>query len=273
MIKELVTKERPVAIYHHVMREFESNYIAVNCGQILMGEKGSYTLYINYIPIELHPGKLIIMRPGDVVRIEGSRDDFVVSCFAYSEDIMHEAEKGFESVVNSYKDSVFNSDDARLYSFAHRLLDVVEPLLQEVSMPCLHEVAVMQLRTFFLVYNDRLSKEGKEGNKLNPRKEELFGKFFHLLVAHHRLHRSVGFYAYAMNMTSRYLNDIVKHVTGSSVKAVIDDYVIFQLKLYLQTSNKSIKEIASDFGFDSLPFFSDYFKSRTRTTPQMFREQ
>lgn len=273
MIKELVTENQPVAIYHQVMTDFNEESYAVNCGQILMGDKGTYTLYINYLPVELQPGKIVVMHPGDVVRTEGAEKDFQVSCLAYDASILQEASFQMESAVENYVQDIFTSSDPGLYSFVHRLLNIIEPLLSEVSTPCIRQVTIMQLRTFFLVCFDRMAKDTDRGQNLNPRKEELFDRFFSLLVTHHRHERSVAFYADKMNMTPRYLNQIVRAITGKSTKLIIDDYVMTQLKLTIQTSYKTIKEIAWEYGFDSLPFFNDYFKRHTRVTPQMFRKQ
>lgn len=273
MIKELVTESHPVAVYHQVMTDFNEESYAVNCGQILMGDKGTYTLYINYIPVRLQPGKIIIMHPGDVVRTEGAELNFRVSCLAYDAAILREASFQMESIVENYVHGIFTSSDPGLYSFVHRLLNIIEPLLSEVSTACIRQVAVMQLRTFFLVCFDRMAKDSDRGQRFNPRQEELFNKFFALLVTHHRQQRTVAFYAEKMNMTTRYLNEIVNAITGKSTKFIIDDYVMTQLKLTIQGSYKTIKEIAWEYGFDSLPFFNDYFKRHARITPQMFRKQ
>jgi len=271
MIKELVTKENPVAIYHHVMREFGQDAMAVNCGQILMCDGGSATLYINYKRIEMCPGTIVLMKTGDIVRGEDMSDDYQPLCLAYDESIQRDASFRVESVVNDYLARGFHTNDTFLGRFFHQILEVVENVANSEAAGALRDVTVMQLRSFFLVCYERFVK-GNTDIK-HKRKDELYARFFDLLIHNHREERSVNFYANRMNMTTRYLNEIVHHATGQSAKALIDDYVITQLRQALQVTTKTVSQIAWDYNFESLPFFCDYFKHRTGITPQKFREE
>ena len=131
MIKELITKENPVAIFHHVMTEFGQDGMAVNCGQILMCDGGSTTLYINYKRTEMRPGTIVLMKPGDIVRGEDMSDDYKLSCLAYDESIQREASFRVESMVNDYLTRGFNTTDAFLGRFFHQILNVVDTLMNE----------------------------------------------------------------------------------------------------------------------------------------------
>ena len=271
MVKELVTKENPVAIYHHVMREFGQEAMAVNCGQILMCDGGTATIYINYKLTELHPGSIILMKSGDIVRGEDMSDDYKVSCLAYDESIQREASFRLESVVSDFLARGFYTSDAFLGRFFHQILKIVDILIDSnEAASALRDVTVMQLRSFFLVCYERFVKERTDIKR--RRKDELYSQFFDLLIHNHKEERSVTFYAQRMNMTTRYLNEIVNHATGHSAKTLIDDYVVAQLQMALQVSTKTISQIAWDYNFESLPFFCDYFKHRTGITPQAFRE-
>lgn len=63
-----------------------------------------------------------------------------------------------------------------------------------------------------------------------------------LLTRHFHESRQVAFYADLLNVTPKHLNSIVLEQSGNSAKVAIDNYVVMQLKLALQTSDRSVKE-------------------------------
>ena len=84
--------------------------------------------------------------------------------------------------------------------------------------------------------------------------------------------RDVNYYANLMHITSKYLTNIVRQVTGHTPKTIIDQYVILQLKMQLQRTSQSIKEVAWEYHFTDVSFFCRYFKKHTGLTPQQVRE-
>lgn len=77
---------------------------------------------------------------------------------------------------------------------------------------------------------------------------------------------TVAFYAGRLNITSKYLNNIVRQMTGYTTKDIIDQYVTMQIKLQLRTADKSVKQLAWDFNFSDESFFCRYFKLHTGYT-------
>lgn len=53
-----------------------------------------------------------------------------------------------------------------------------------------------------------------------------------------------------------YLNECVKNITGFSVSYHIQQRIILEAKRMLFYTNKSIKEIAIELGYDDYPYFS-----------------
>ncbi|MBR1727561.1 MAG: AraC family transcriptional regulator, partial [Muribaculaceae bacterium] len=83
--------------------------------------------------------------------------------------------------------------------------------------------------------------------------------------------RDVAYYAQRLNISPKYLNTIVQRTTQHTAKAIIDQYVVMQLKLLLRTSTDPIKQIAWDYQFSDTSFLCRYFKQHTGQTPQQFR--
>jgi AraC-like DNA-binding protein len=75
----------------------------------------------------------------------------------------------------------------------------------------------------------------------------------------------------ALNMSARYLSDLLKVETGRSAKDHIHDFIIEKAKTLLLGSNKSVSEVAYGLGFDYPQHFSKLFKLKTGQNPTDFR--
>jgi AraC family transcriptional regulator, transcriptional activator of pobA len=82
----------------------------------------------------------------------------------------------------------------------------------------------------------------------------------------------VSYYAQRLNITPKYLNTISKSITGHTAKSIIDHYVVLKLKVDLSGSDCPIKQIAWNYNFSDVSFFTRYFRLHTGTTPTAYRK-
>lgn len=80
-------------------------------------------------------------------------------------------------------------------------------------------------------------------------------------------------YANELNVSASYLNECVKNVTGFSVTHQIQRRTILEAKRLLFHSNKSVKEIASELGYDDYPYFFRLFTKVAGMTAVAFRKK
>ncbi|MCE7057959.1 AraC family transcriptional regulator [Algoriphagus sp. AGSA1] len=80
-------------------------------------------------------------------------------------------------------------------------------------------------------------------------------------------------YAKLLNISPSYLNECVKKTTGHSVSQLIQQRVILEAKRLLYHSDKSVKEIAAELGYDDYPYFSRLFTKVTGMTAITFRHK
>ena len=80
-------------------------------------------------------------------------------------------------------------------------------------------------------------------------------------------------YAERLNITTAYLNECVKNTTGHSVSYHIQRRIILEAKRMLYHSDRSIKEIASELGYQDYPYFSRLFTSVTGMSALAFRNK
>lgn len=80
-------------------------------------------------------------------------------------------------------------------------------------------------------------------------------------------------YAQNLNISTPYLNECIKKTTGHPVSYHIQQRVILEAKRLLYHTSLSVKEIASELGYDDYPYFSRVFTKVTGVTPLTFRNK
>lgn len=85
--------------------------------------------------------------------------------------------------------------------------------------------------------------------------------------------KSPSGYAKNLNLSTAYLNECVKTTTGHPVSYHIQQRVILESQRLLYHSDKSIKEIASELGYDDYSYFTRLFTKVTGMTPLAFRNK
>lgn len=83
---------------------------------------------------------------------------------------------------------------------------------------------------------------------------------------------TVNSVAAQLHLSPRYLSDLLRNLTGQNTQQFIHDKLIEKAKQYLATENLTVAEVAYQLGFEHPQSFSKLFKTKTRQTPQGFRE-
>lgn len=83
---------------------------------------------------------------------------------------------------------------------------------------------------------------------------------------------TVEFLASQLNLTPRYLSDMLRHYTGQSAQQHIHEKLIEKAKEYLSEPQFSVSEIAYQLGFEHPQSFSKLFKNKTKQTPNEYKQ-
>ena len=75
-----------------------------------------------------------------------------------------------------------------------------------------------------------------------------------------------------LNLSARYLSDLLKQETGKTAIELIHIYLIGEAKNRLTASDDTIAEIAYALGFENPPYFSRLFKKQTGLSPNQFKK-
>ncbi len=82
---------------------------------------------------------------------------------------------------------------------------------------------------------------------------------------------SVNYCGKELNMSPKYLSDLLKKETGRNAKTHIDDFLINKAKNHLLRSTEPVSEIAYTLGFEYSQHFSKIFKAKTGMSPSEYR--
>lgn len=83
---------------------------------------------------------------------------------------------------------------------------------------------------------------------------------------------TVEYLAGQLHLTSNYLSDALRSLTGQSAQQHIHEKLIEKAKEYLTTTNLTVSEIAYNLGFERSQSFNKLFKNKTEMSPLEFRQ-
>ena len=112
----------------------------------------------------------------------------------------------------------------------------------------------------------------RESN-LQGRSSELYNQFISQVNNFCRTYSDVHFYADQLNVSSRYLAQVTRRISGKTPKAIIDEYIVKEIERELSTTTHTVQEIANTFGFSSQAHLTKFFKKMKGVTPSAFRQQ
>ncbi|WP_435357865.1 helix-turn-helix domain-containing protein [Emticicia sp. SJ17W-69] len=118
-----------------------------------------------------------------------------------------------------------------------------------------------QFITRRIVNNDLLSKMERILNDYFEQKETINSGL-----------PTVEFISEKLNVSPRYLSDMLRSLTGQNTQQHIHNKLIEVAKEYLVISELSVSEIAFQLGFEHSQSFSKLFKKRTNMTPLAYKQ-
>ena len=259
------------------LEEWQDGPQVITYGAILICRKGKATVNINYKEWHLHEGAVITVFPNDVVelKVKSEASLFDVEMLKYNASLLREASLQLEQTVySSLREDRCRQDTPVVTNIIDSMFALLKVYFNQSECTCISQLVLLQLKAFFVGFHEYLQRNPQnrpDDEVKSYRVRELFNRFMMLMERDYKLSRDVNYYADLMHITSKYLTNIVRQVAGHTPKTIIDQYVILQLKMQLQRSSQSIKEIAWEYHFTDVSFFCRYFKKHTGLSPQQMR--
>jgi len=134
------------------------------------------------------------------------------------------------------------------------------------------EILVHAFLVFLFEIEALRLKQAGPTNFPSSRQEIHVQKFQNLVQQKFREVRTIKDYASQLNVSAKYLTEIVKQSTGRNASEMVTEQVIKEAKFLLKNPQLSIGEIAYKLHFSDPSFFGKYFKRLTGVAPKTYRE-
>lgn len=215
---------------------------------------------IDFVDYELESNQIYILSPNQVHTMDlSTQKGFVI---AFTKDF-------FKSILDIPAELFL-----RPYFFHTKInkdLNLILNKLMELMLVEYHSLyrkSILEAYCTAFVLNISSLKEKNTNNY-----SERIVKVLRLIDESFWVEKEVAFYANAVNLSERRLNELCVQSTGQTVKQLIIDRIMTEAKRLINTENLSIKEIAYQLGFNDPAYFSRLFRKKTNISPEQYRNR
>jgi AraC family transcriptional activator of pobA len=225
-------------------------------------------------------GGLLFASPGQIIGADNSEGSV---CSAFTLLIHPDFFLGYPLAKNIKQYGFFSyathetlhlSEDERKTIL--ELLNMIELELSSRIDDFSQDVVVAQLELLLnysnRFYNRQFITRKAVSNDLLQKLEDVLNEYYEGELSLSEGIPTVHFLAEKLNMSSSYLSDNLRSLTGQSAQQHIHEKLIEKAKEKLSTTNLSVSEVAYELGFEHPQSFSKLFKTKTTFSPLEFRK-
>ncbi len=150
----------------------------------------------------------------------------------------------------------------------------MDALIVEMEHPGTQHARALHAQMTLLLVALHRSAEDVEyaGHSADPARRH--ARLFRALVDKtFRQTRRIGDYAAAIGISATHLNRVCRQVMGASALDVIERRIALEARRQLRFSDLSVKQIASDLGYDDPAYFTRFATRVLGMTPSAYRER
>jgi AraC family transcriptional activator of pobA len=178
--------------------------------------------------------------------------------------------KQYEYFDYSINEALFLSEkeETNIYNIIKNIQQEYHANLDKFSQ----QIIISQIETLLnyseRFYHRQFLTRKKASHQILDRLDEILKDHF---AGNSSVLPTVQFVAETLNLSSSYLNGILKSYTGQTTQQHIHNKLINKAKEILSTTTLSVSEIAYQLGFEHSQSFSKLFKTKTDQSPLEFR--
>lgn len=237
---------------------------------------GEGNIVQNLESIPLVKNSIVFFEPNEFVEIEQTSSDFELKILVYKKSFLTDINiklnklKIFKYFSQYFKEfSNFPDDEMQLLL---KQIDSIQ-FLQDFQENIGFDAKVLENLFSAFIYTITgiyLQKDFFEQHKMS-RADEITFQFTKNVFRNCLKEKSSKFYSDLQNITSRHLTTVVKSVTGKTASQIIAEFVMNEAKILLESTDKTIMQIADDLNFGDSYTFSHYFKRYSGQSPVFYR--
>ncbi len=191
---------------------------------------------------------------------------------AYFENIFMVGGNIWEASFIIQDQPLFHLSDEEVEHFTFDF-EVIKRKMADTHLPHHEQIIKLLLQSFVYEFYDNIAP--KLANQPSGRKyssaEVIFKRFIGMVSTDAIQHHDVAYFAGKLCITPKYLSAVCKKQSGKTASELINQVTANYIRNMLTSSDKSIKEIAADTGFDNLSFFGKYVRRELGMSPRDYR--
>ena len=239
-------------------------------------QQGQAQYSINTRKLTVKAGELLFISERHIIDEFEATPDFSCICFMVSTDFYH----SFVQNVKNVSSLLLFSRNYPVVELTQEESSVFSNFYQAIRMKMEHtthhyrtELIKTLLLAMFYDMSNVIWRVGQKKPVKMRRGDAIFEQFIRLVEEHYRTERRVSWYADQLNISGKYLSEIIKQVSRRTPNQWIDDYVVLEIRVMLKNTTKSVRDIAQELNFANQSFLGKYFKEHVGMSPTEFRKQ
>lgn len=237
--------------------------------------KGKATYSIDTREQTVLPGDLFFISERHIIDNFEASDDFDCLCIMLSTQFYHGFVQNVKNVSSlllfSMNNPVVSLTKQEIQTYENFFMVIREKIADE-NHHYRKELVQALLLAMFYDMSGVIYRIEQNSAKKQSRSDVIFARFIALLQENFRKERRVGWYASQLEITAKYLSEVVKNVSKRTPNEWIDSYVVLEIRVLLKNSPKSIKEITEELNFPNQSFLGKYFKEHVGVSPSEYRK-
>lgn len=236
---------------------------------------GTCRFLFNGQEYELHAGDLMIVRKGKLMERIRPSEDFRVKVIyvtsGFIEVCTPQSNYGMKGQLSLFLNPVMRLT-AEQQGVCRMDFEMVEWRLKNKEHHFYREILINVIQTAILDFFDFHSHLYGESD-ISIQNASIMNRFLKMLEdGAYREHREVTYYADCLCVTSKYLSEVSKRVSGYPANYWINRYTVLDISRLLRDKSLTFVQISDMFGFSSPAYFSRYVQRYLGMNPTDYRE-
>ena len=176
-------------------------------------------------------------------------------------------------LFNNIYDPPFTAIDGTTEATLKMILDQIKSEMQNPAL-AQYELLISYLKIFLITVTRVKALQLPSPQPQMPGNKQPFvlQNLKDAIEAHFKTKHSASDYADFLNISPKALAKLSKAYFNKTLTDLIAERIIIEAKRELYLTNKSVKEIAGELGYQDEHYFSRFFKTNAEISPQLYRE-
>jgi AraC family transcriptional activator of pobA len=231
--------------------------------------KGSIVMQTKLKRVVVHAPAILTLGPSVIRSFIKDSDEILIDIIFFKPQFFlhNQANVFFLSQYQFFDNSemhVFNLEKTNKEKF-QKIFSLIK---QSIDNESNHQPSILRSYLYILIYElDSIKQTIDDEIVQNP----IFEKFKQTLFKDFISQRSVQYYADALNVTRKYLSEVIKNNSGKTASNWIEDIVVLEAKVLLQNKELTISQISDILNFPNQSSFGRFFKNAEGISPLEYR--